>query len=203
MVRVVDRFGDYGLVGVLMYETEADRYKVDTLLLSCRVLGRGVEHALVSWLGQRAVKEGKRFVEFTYLPTGKNIPALEFITSIGDQYRNEAGTSWTFPAERLASVEYDPDENAPIAHEVPATVNPEKLTSRPALAFAVADRSERLQRIGENLYDIDRLAKAIEEYRLRKQPLHAAGRNTGQHAGNGACEHMEKGFGQAANRHQR
>ena len=33
---------------------------------------------------------------------------------------------------------------------------------------------ERLQRIGENLYDIDRLAKAIEEYRLRQQPLHAA-----------------------------
>ena len=41
------------------------------------------------------------------------------------------------------------------------------------MSFGVADRSERLQRIGENLYDIDRLAKAIEEYRLRKQPLHA------------------------------
>ena len=90
VVRVVDRFGDYGLVGVLMYEAEADRYKVDTFLLSCRVLGRGVEHALVSRLGQRAVKEGKRFVEFTYRPTEKNLPALEFITSIGDQYRNEA-----------------------------------------------------------------------------------------------------------------
>jgi len=172
VVRVADRFGDYGLVGVLMYEAEADRYKVDTLLLSCRVLGRGVEHALVSRLGQQAVKEGKRFVEFTYLPTGKNFPALDFITSVGDQYRNEAGTSWTFPAERLATVEYDPDEEAPIAHEVPATVNPEKLTPRPTLAFGIAGRSERLQRIGENLCDIDRLAKAIEEYRLRKQSLH-------------------------------
>ena len=59
VVRVTDRFGDYGLVGVVMYEAEADRYKVDTLLLSCRVLGRGVEHALVSRLGQRAVNEGK------------------------------------------------------------------------------------------------------------------------------------------------
>ncbi len=62
VVRVADRFGDYGLVGVVLYETEADRYKVDTLLLSCRVLGRGVEHALVSRLGQRAVKEGGRNV---------------------------------------------------------------------------------------------------------------------------------------------
>src|SRR5262249_59012737 len=60
----------------------------------------------------------------------------------------------------------------PIAHEVPATVNPEKLAPRPTLAFGIAGRSERLQRIGENLCDIDRLAKAIEEYRLRKQSLH-------------------------------
>ena len=174
VVRVVDRFGDYGLVGVVMYETEADRYKVDTLLLSCRILGRGVEHALVSWLGQRAVEEEKRFVEITYLPTERNLPALEFITSIGDQYRNDAGTSWTFPAERLASVEYDPDEKTSIEHEVPAIVNPERLAPRPAWAFGVADRSERLQRIGEELYDIDRLAKAIDEYRLGKQPLRVA-----------------------------
>jgi len=172
--HVVDRFGDYGLVGVLMYESQHDRYKVDTFLLSCRVLGRGVEHALVSWLGQRALKEGKSFVEFTYLPTGKNSPALEFITSIGDQYRNESGTSWSFPAERLALVEYDPGEKAPIESEAQDTVGAEKLAPRPASAFGVADRSERLQRIGENLYDIDRLAKAIEEYRLRKQPFPAA-----------------------------
>jgi FkbH-like protein/FkbM family methyltransferase len=171
-VRVADRFGDYGLVGVLMYETEADRCKVDTLLLSCRVLGRGVEHALVSELGRRAVKEGREFVEFNCLPTGRNLPALEFITSIGDQYRNEAGT-WIFPAERLASVGYDPGEKAPIGHEAPATVNPEKLTPRPAWGFGVADRSERLQRIGESLYNVDRLAKAIEEYRLGRQTLDA------------------------------
>jgi acyl carrier protein len=132
-----------------------------------------VEHALVSRLGQRAAKEGKRFVEFTYLPTGKNFPALEFITSIGDQYRNEACTSWIFPAERLASVEYDPDEKAPIGHEAP-TVNPKRLTRHPALAFGVVDWSERLQRIGEDLYDIERLVKAIEEYRLRTQRPHAA-----------------------------
>jgi len=168
VARVFDRFGDYGLVGVLMYSTEADCYKVDTFLLSCRVLGRGVEHALVSWLGRRAVEEGKRFVEFDYLPTGKNVPALEFVTSIGDQYRNQAGTSWVIPAEYLASVEYDPDEKA-IRHEIPAPATPEKLTAHPALSFGAAHRSEHLQKIGEHLYDISRLTTAIDEYRLRKQ----------------------------------
>jgi FkbH-like protein/FkbM family methyltransferase len=173
-VRVADRFGDYGLSGVVIYETEGDRYKVDTLLLSCRVLGRGVEHALVSHLGQSAVREGKRFVEFTYLPTGRNFAALEFVKRIGDRPRNEAGTSWTFPAELLASVEYDPEEKAAIGHESAASVNPERPTPRPALAFGVADPSERLQRIGESLHDTDRLAKAIEDHRLGKQALQAA-----------------------------
>jgi FkbH-like protein len=172
VARVADRFGDYGIVGVLMYETEADRFKVDTLLLSCRVLGRGVEHELVSWLGQRALNEGKKIVEFTYVPTGKNRLALEFITAIGNQYRSECGNSWTIPAEYLASIKYEPDEAVPIECPAPPASEPE-LSRRPALAFGIADRSQRLQQIGEELCDIDRVAKAIEEYRLRKQSLQA------------------------------
>jgi acyl carrier protein len=171
-VCVADRFGDYGLVGVLMYETQPDRYKVDTFLLSCRVLGRGVEHALVSRLGQMAVKEGRKFVEFTYLPTDKNLPALEFITRIGDEFRNAADTSWTFPSERLAGIEYDPDENAPVGLDVPAEADVEKAKPRPMSMFCGANWAERLQRIGEDLYDIDRLAKAIDAFRLGKQPVH-------------------------------
>ena len=173
VVRVADRFGDYGLVGVLMYETASDRYKVDTLLLSCRVLGRGVEHALVSRLGQHAVEQGKQFVEFSYLPTGRNLPALEFITSIGDQHRNAAHSSWIFPAEHLANVAYDPDEKTLVGHEAPIAVSPEKPAPRPASAFGFADRSGRLQEIGESLCDVDLLAKAIEEYRFANQAVPA------------------------------
>ena len=170
VVRVADRFGDYGLVGVLIYESKPDRYKVDTLLLSCRVLGRGVEHELVAQLGRRAVEEGKRYVEVTYRPTERNLPALEFITSIGGKHPDESGMSWTLAAERLANVEYDPDEKAPIAREIPGTASPEQRTPRPGSAFGAADRSERLQRIGEQLCDTERLAKAIVEYRLGQQP---------------------------------
>ena len=112
-------------------------------------------------------------MEFTYRLTEKNLPALEFITSIGGQFRNEAETSWTFPAEILASVKYDPGEKAPTGAETQETPGAEKPTTRPALAFGVADRPGRLQRIGESLYDIDRLAKAIEENRVNKQPLDA------------------------------
>ena len=167
VVRVVDRFGDYGLAGVVMYEAGADCFKVDTLLLSCRVLGRGVEHAVVSHLGQRAARGGKRFVELTYRRAERNLPALKFLRSLDGQHRSEADASWIFSAERLATVEYNPDEDAPEAGH-PPTLKP-----RPALEFGAVDESERLQRIGEDLNDIGRIVKAIEEQRLRKQPVQA------------------------------
>jgi acyl carrier protein len=128
----------------------------------------------VARLGRWAVKEGKEFVEFSYSPTEKNVIALEFMRSIGEQYRNPTNGSWLFPAERLASVEYNPDERAPGEGVVAKTEDSDGRASRRALAFDGADRSECLQKIGENLCDIDQLADAIEQYRIRTQPFHAA-----------------------------
>ena len=53
-VKVRDRFGDYGIVGLVVVDAVADALIVDTLLLSCRVLGRGVEHAILRRLGELA-----------------------------------------------------------------------------------------------------------------------------------------------------
>ncbi len=54
VVEVSDRFGDYGLVGVMIFGVRDDSLEVDTFLLSCRVLGRGVEHRMVNELGKFA-----------------------------------------------------------------------------------------------------------------------------------------------------
>ena len=161
VVRVVDRFGDYGLVGVLIYEHAADRYKVDTFLLSCRVLGRGVEHTVLADLGQRALAGGKRFVELAYKPTDKNAPVREFIRSLGEPVGNEE-TSWTFAAERLARLEYNPDE-APVP---PPAEHP----SNAAASDAVEVRSEPLQHIADRLTNVHRIASAIDDFRRRQEP---------------------------------
>jgi FkbH-like protein/FkbM family methyltransferase len=168
VVRVTDRFGDYGLVGIVLYATKADRYKVDTFLLSCRVLGRGVEHAILSQLGQRAIGEGKRLVELAHRPTEKNAPVREFIKSLGDQEGIETATSWTFTAERLCGLEYNPDQTAQLGDEAPTAPDPDAHAPRPGREFGVADRSESMRLIGERLHGINRIAKAIEEYRLGK-----------------------------------
>jgi FkbH-like protein len=84
-VRVRDRFGDYGLVGVAVCRAEEGELRVDSFFLSCRVLGRGVEHALLSRLGQRAIELGLETMRLPFRPTAKNLPARAFAQStIGD-----------------------------------------------------------------------------------------------------------------------
>ena len=96
VVRVVDRFGDYGLVGVVMYEVAGDRCTVDTFLLSCRVLGRGVEHSVLSQLARRAQQEGRQWIELACQPTSRNTPARDFLDSYRQRARRRAEDLWLF-----------------------------------------------------------------------------------------------------------
>jgi len=161
VVRVADRFGDYGIVGVVMYERAADRYNVDTFLLSCRVLGRGVEHTVLADLGRRALADGKRFVDLAYRPTAKNAPVKTFIASLGKSDGNEVGTSWIFAADRLTGLEYNPDDAAASQSVEPGT----------EARGASVVRAEPMQHIAERLTDVDRIASAVENFRRRQEPL--------------------------------
>ena len=70
-VKVADRFGDYGLVGVMIFSNQGDAIEVDTFLLSCRVLARGVEHAMMARLGKLALERGRSRVERPVDPHGE------------------------------------------------------------------------------------------------------------------------------------
>jgi FkbH-like protein len=84
-LRVSDKFGDYGLTGVVIAEVSENhsQWIIDTLLLSCRVLGRGVETALLAALADEARAEGAYGLIASYLPTPKNAPALSFLPDHG------------------------------------------------------------------------------------------------------------------------
>jgi FkbH-like protein len=98
VVDVSDRFGSYGLTGLLIFRTGDDALKVDTFLLSCRVLGRGVEHRMVARLGEIATERGLTRVEIPFVPGQRNRPAALFLESIG------AGKG--LPAQTAATVRY-------------------------------------------------------------------------------------------------
>jgi FkbH-like protein len=74
-VRVEDRFGDHGLIGVLIAvpaEDDPRVLRVDTWLMSCRVIGRTVEEFFVGELLARARRRGYRRILGEYIPTRKN-----------------------------------------------------------------------------------------------------------------------------------
>ena len=77
-VGVRDRFGDYGLVGMVRFEVAAQGLVVSSFMLSCRVLGKGVEHAVVAHLGNVAAARGIAEVRFQFRQTGRNDPVRLF-----------------------------------------------------------------------------------------------------------------------------
>jgi FkbH-like protein len=90
-LRVSDKFGDYGLTGVIIVEIPVGGREliVDTFLLSCRVLGRGVETALLAALAEEARMAGAEHLVASFIPTAKNAPAASFLPDHGFTQENE------------------------------------------------------------------------------------------------------------------
>lgn len=96
-VRLVDRFGDNGMISVVIFDKLGERWHCDTWLMSCRVLGRRVEEAVLAAVAQAAALAGARELTGEYLPTPKNglvekhFEKLGF-TAAGDL--PDGGTRW-------------------------------------------------------------------------------------------------------------
>ena len=80
-VRVKDRFGDNGVVGVAITRMEDDVCEIDTFLLSCRVIGRTIETAVLGYLADLSRIGGARFLQGWFTPTEKNTPVRNLYSS--------------------------------------------------------------------------------------------------------------------------
>jgi FkbH-like protein len=83
--RLKDRYGDYGLVGVILAEREKQRWVIDTWLMSCRVLGRQMERFMWMDFVTAAAQEGISEVLGLYIPTPKNQLVKDLYSSLGFQ----------------------------------------------------------------------------------------------------------------------
>jgi FkbH-like protein len=90
IVNLRDRLGDYGLIGVLIYELKRESLVVDTMLLSCRALGRRVEHIMLAHFAAIAEEHGLEWVDVSFTPTAKNMPVAEFLEEIEGVQKIEA-----------------------------------------------------------------------------------------------------------------
>lgn len=96
-VRLVDRFGDNGMISVVIFEKHADAWHCDTWLMSCRVLGRRVEEAVLAYFAQAARQAGATRLTGDYIPTAKNVLVEKHFEKLGftqTAERADGGTSW-------------------------------------------------------------------------------------------------------------
>jgi FkbH-like protein len=84
-VAVRDKFGDNGMIGVVICSIDDTRWEIDTWLMSCRVLNRQVEHAVCNRLVRDALAAGARQLVGTYIPTDRNGLVKDLFSRLGFQ----------------------------------------------------------------------------------------------------------------------
>ena len=85
VLRLRDKFGEQGIIGLVIAipGQEEQSLIIDSLLVSCRALGRGVEHALWAATVNRAYQKGVRKLQAEYVATGKNSLVADFYDKLG------------------------------------------------------------------------------------------------------------------------
>ncbi|MCI0680163.1 HAD-IIIC family phosphatase [bacterium] len=110
-VRAKDRFGDYGIVGVaIICPREKNSWHIDSLLLSCRILGRGVPEAFLSRILRKLHDLGARACSAEFIPTAKNKPCETFLPSCGFEERESGVPDTRFYYYNLEKGIFNPPE---------------------------------------------------------------------------------------------
>lgn len=77
--RAIDQFGDQGIIAFALVRKGSDEWHIESLLMSCRVVGRGIEDAFLAAIAKRAGAEGARSLRITFEPSEKNELARVFV----------------------------------------------------------------------------------------------------------------------------
>ncbi|MDO8470942.1 MAG: HAD-IIIC family phosphatase [bacterium] len=80
---VQDKFGDNGIVGLLIVEIQDKKASVDIFLQSCRVIGRTIEQAVVSKVALYLQERGVMLITGEYIPTAKNAVVKDLYSHVG------------------------------------------------------------------------------------------------------------------------
>ena len=93
--QVEDKFGDNGITGVfIVNKNNPKEWELDTFLLSCRIMGREIEKGVMNYLIEEAKKDNVERIIANYIPTEKNKPVENFLTSCNFEKMNDY---WVFP----------------------------------------------------------------------------------------------------------
>jgi FkbH-like protein len=98
--RLRDQFGDNGLICIVLCHRGQEVLEIDTWLMSCRVLNRGVEEFVMSHIHNLARAAGLKRIEGEYRPTSKNGMVKDHYQNLGFERASETAdgvTRWRLP----------------------------------------------------------------------------------------------------------
>jgi FkbH-like protein len=101
---VADRFGPAGTTGVVVVRRDAQVATIESLLMSCRVLGRGIEQSLWATIVEDALAEGCELLRGVYRPTPKNGQTADFYDRLGLTPRGDAGSGQVYDVALAAFI---------------------------------------------------------------------------------------------------
>ena len=82
-LSLADRFGDNGMIAVVIFDRAADEWRCDTWLMSCRVLGRRAEHMVLREILEHARAAGIQKLSGVYCPTERNGLVVDHYEKLG------------------------------------------------------------------------------------------------------------------------
>jgi FkbH-like protein len=97
--RVWDKFGDYGLCGICSLVLLKDCAQMLDFLLSCRVMGRGVESAMLATVMQAAIEAGRNTLIARYVASGRNEPCRKWLHSMSGADKNSDAVVFSLQEE--------------------------------------------------------------------------------------------------------
>ncbi len=106
-VSARDRFGDNGMISVVICERGADEWRIDSWLMSCRVLNRKIEEAICNRLAQEARAAGAHRLIGEFIPTDRNGIVADLYARLGFQPAESAGPGSRWVLDLEAFVPFD------------------------------------------------------------------------------------------------
>jgi FkbH-like protein len=100
-----DRFGDHGLIGIVVLERNGEVLSIRDWLMSCRVLARGVEQSMMNYIIDYGAKSSVKRIVGQYKSTAKNDMVREFYQQFGFTRVSADGSQWAMDVAAYQPIE--------------------------------------------------------------------------------------------------
>ncbi|OLP64674.1 Phthiocerol/phenolphthiocerol synthesis polyketide synthase type I PpsE [Bacillus pumilus] len=102
IIEALDRFSHEGVVGAILAHQTNETLKIDTWMLSCRALGKGIEQKCLTWLATFCRQHQLSTIEFAYESTGRNQLFQSFLEE-HQKHQTEGQSTYRIQVEDIGS----------------------------------------------------------------------------------------------------